>query len=230
MTQVKSFAFLPRRPDISAEMFHEHWRTIHLEHALRIRSIRRYVQLHATGDAVPGFAKAIYDGVPEVWFDDLPAAAGLSQDPDYTEYAGKDEPNFIDMSRIAGISTTEAVLLPGPPVYVDTTLVKGLILIGKSAGTELGEFTEWWQEWFGPFVTKMVPGLVRHVHCLAVPEAYAATSPAYDGLVELWWSDENALKAARGGLENLSAGLSTSPADPSKSVSLIGAELRVRWP
>jgi hypothetical protein len=211
-------------------MFHEHWRTIHLEHALRIKPIRRYVQLHATGDAVPGFAKAIYDGVPEVWFDDLPAAAGLSQDPDYTEYAGRDEPNFIDMSRITAIPTTETVFLPGPRVDVGTSLVKGLILMGKSAGRKLGEFTGWWQDWLGPVVAEMVPGLVRHVQCLAVPEAYASTSPAYDGLVELWWSDENALKTARTRLESLSASLGNSPADPSKSVSLIGTELRVRWP
>src|SRR5690349_15883411 len=107
MAAVKLFGLLPRRPDISREEFQEHWRTVHRELALRIKTVRRYVQLHVTRDHLPGFAPSIYDGVPEVWYDDLSAAFALAHDPDYTDFAAKDEPNFIDMSRMATVAATE---------------------------------------------------------------------------------------------------------------------------
>ena len=41
---IKRFAFMPRKSGISVEEFREHWRTVHLKHALRITILERYVQ------------------------------------------------------------------------------------------------------------------------------------------------------------------------------------------
>ena len=230
MSEIKLFGFLPRRPDVSEADFHEHWRTVHREHALRITSIRRYVQLHRTAQHLPGFAPSIYDGVPEVWFDDFDAVAGLAQDPNYTEYAAQDEPTFIDMARMASVPTTEEIRLPGPPVRPDTARVKGLLLVRKRDDIELDEFTTWWRVRFSPLIADTVPGLTRHVQCLAVPAAYVGGSPAYDGVAEMWWADTGGLDEAAKGFEELARRLEDSPADLARTVSLVGSELVVVWP
>lgn len=230
MPQVKLFSLLPRRPDISEQQFHEHWRTIHRDHALRIRALRRYVQLHRTQECLPGFAPSIYDGVPEVWLDDLATAAGLSADPDFTEYAGKDEANFIDMSRRDGVITTEDVRLAGPPIQRHTPLVKGLVLLGRDDRVSGEEFDSWWHARFGALVLDAVPNLVRFVQCLPVHEAYADHRASYSGVAEMWWLNQQAVQQATTGLQTLADQLRDSPADLAATVSLVGTELRVIWP
>ena len=230
MSQIKSFAFLPRRPDISAEQFHRHWSTIHRAHALRITTLRRYVQLHRTQEALPGFAPSIYDGVPEVWLDSLEDALALATDPNYVEYAAKDEPNFIDMDRMTGLVTVEDVQLEGPPVGRDTSLVKGLLLVKLGAGVDERDFRAWWHDRFGELVQKEVPNLARYVQCTPDAAAYQDAGPPYDGVAELWWSDTARFRQAAGGLERLAAALGDAPVDLDGTVSLVGEELRVIWP
>jgi hypothetical protein len=228
--QLKLFSLLPRRPDISEEQFHNHWSTVHRDHALRIKSLRRYVQLHRTQESLPGFPPSIFDGVPEVWLDDLATAAGLGKDPDFTEYAGKDEPNFIDMVRRDGLITTEGMRLPGPPIHRDTKLVKGLILLGKRGDVTREDFALWWHEGFGTLVLDAVPNLVRYVQCLPLPEAYPENQQSYDGVAELWWTDDESIGKASEGLIALAGSLQDTPATLDRTASLVGRELRVIWP
>ena len=230
MSQVKAFSFLPRRPDISAEQFHRHWSTIHRAHAVRITTLRSYVQLHRSQEALPGFAPSIYDGVPEVWLDSVEDALALATDPDYVEGAAKDEPNFIDMDRMSGLVTVEDVQLEGPPVARDTPLVKGLLLVKKSPGVDAGEFRAWWHGAFGALVQDVVPNLARYVQCTPDGAAYRDADPPYDGVAELWWVDAARFQQAAGGLEHLAGSLRDAPVDLDGTVSLVGEELRVIWP
>ncbi len=75
---------LRRRPDLSIEEFHHYWRDTHaplVAARADVLGIRRYVQVH-TADH-PGLHEAFrrrndgapepYDGVAELWFDDLAA-------------------------------------------------------------------------------------------------------------------------------------------------------------
>jgi len=80
---VKAFALLPKKPGISDEQFHNHWRGVHAQLALRITSLRRYVQSHRLPQPVPGFPTPPYEGVAEVWFDDLGAAQRMRESPEY---------------------------------------------------------------------------------------------------------------------------------------------------
>ena len=43
---VKCFALLTKKSGMSDEQFHRHWREVHAPLALRIPSLRRYVQSH----------------------------------------------------------------------------------------------------------------------------------------------------------------------------------------
>jgi uncharacterized protein (TIGR02118 family) len=100
-----------RREHLEPEEFHRYWRD---EHGPLVRSvqeplrIRRYVQLHRIetpyNDALRASRDALepFDGVAELWWDDLDALATASSSPEGIA-AGQalldDERRFIDLAR-----------------------------------------------------------------------------------------------------------------------------------
>lgn len=102
-----------RRADIEPDDFHRYWRD---EHGPLVRSlhevlgIRRYVQSHRVetpfNDALRASRDALepFDGIAELWWDDLDALVAGSSSPDAMA-AGQqlleDEMRFIDLSRSA---------------------------------------------------------------------------------------------------------------------------------
>jgi len=183
---VKCFALLTKKSSISDEQFHSHWRGIHAELALRIKSFRRYVQSHRIPDANASFRQAPYYGAAELWYDDLATAVGMRTNPQYLEGAYLDEPNFIDQSALKWLATTENVVVAGPPIAKNTSLVKGLFLVKRKPGLSVTEFQDYWRNNHAPLVPR-TPHLVRYVQCHALPETYESEyPPAFDGVAELW--------------------------------------------
>lgn len=102
---------LRRLPTMTREEFQRYW----LEtHAPLVRShgpalgLRRYVQSHALPDELsaelgsPRGAPEPFDGVAELWFDDLEALAAAASSPEGQRVALaliEDERRFIDHSR-----------------------------------------------------------------------------------------------------------------------------------
>jgi uncharacterized protein (TIGR02118 family) len=99
---------LRRREGLSREEFQRMW---HEEHAPLVRKhadtlgIRKYVQVHTTttpfNDALRGSRDAPpeYDGVAELWWDSVDAAASAASTPEGAEAARQlleDERRFID--------------------------------------------------------------------------------------------------------------------------------------
>jgi uncharacterized protein (TIGR02118 family) len=228
---VKIFALDPKRPDLTVEQFHEHWRGPHAELALKIKTQRRYVQNHRLPVEVPGLAPCPYEGIAEVWFDDYAAAASLATDPDYTEHARLDEPNFVDMEGLVFFPTGERVMLGGPPIERDTPLVKLLLLVRRKPGLSPEEFDRHWRELHGPLMVAAHPGLRRYVQCPTLPEAYAGGDPAYDGVGELWWDDLETFRrswgaaAADGQLRRIAGSFVDMP-----PAGMLAEEYRVLWP
>ena len=107
-----SFA-VRRRADVDAEEFHRYWRD---EHGPLVRSfqpvlgIRRYVQTHRVetplNDALRTSRNTLapFDGVAELWWDDLEAFVAATSSPE-GHAAGQalleDEARFIDLERSA---------------------------------------------------------------------------------------------------------------------------------
>lgn len=225
---IKVYALLPKRPDITAERFHEHWSTIHREHALRIDRLRRYVQAHRIHEDLPGIATSPYEGVPEVWYDSRESALGQQDDPSYTEYAQRDEPNFVDMTGIAWVHTDERLLRDDLPLEQDTDVAKLLLFVKRAAGTSPETFAERWPAVAADLAAGT--GVGRAAMATTLPAQYAEAEPTYDGVLELWWSDLDALRAGWAAHGPAVLGGLAGIADVDRSRAHVAYELRVIWP
>lgn len=107
---IKVSIFLTRRPDLTHEEFIEYWTQKHTPLIASLPGdvpIKRYVQLSAIGEQIPGFEAARYDGVAEVWVDQAADAVAWFTSPTYTTIAATDEENFLDRSRTTVLFSTE---------------------------------------------------------------------------------------------------------------------------
>ena len=68
-----------------------------------------------------------------------------------------DEPNFIDMTRVESLATTDVVIKEQP---APGTAVKGVFIVKRRVGLTLGNFRKQWREVHAPAVLK-VPGRAR---------------------------------------------------------------------
>ncbi|MFC4334735.1 EthD domain-containing protein [Salininema proteolyticum] len=100
---IKLSIFLTRRADLTHEEFVDYWTNKHTPLIAGLPGgevpVRRYIQLLPTGDEIPGVATAPYDGVAEVWVDDIADAAGWFTSDTYNTLVAPDEENFIDRTK-----------------------------------------------------------------------------------------------------------------------------------
>jgi uncharacterized protein (TIGR02118 family) len=227
---VKVFALIPRKKDISEQQFHEHWAGPHAQLALRITTLRRYVQSHRVAPKLDGLPEPPYDGIAEVWFDDAEAAASMGEDPNYVDYAHADEPNFIDTERLSFIATEEQVLRAGPATAKDAGGIKAMILLGRLDQLSPRDLAQRLQG-LGEDLDALLPSARRIVIAVTVPESYAeGAEPTYDAVLELWFEDRDAFEDAwRSSGESL-LGRLDSVADPFRSCGMLAEEQRVIWP
>lgn len=115
--------------EIDPREFHRYWRH---EHGPLVRSlqptlgIRRYVQTHRMETPIDGVLRASrgalepFDGVAELWWDDVDALVAATSTPDGSAAARillEDEAKFIDLARSAlwlGQEIEIIPLTPGP--------------------------------------------------------------------------------------------------------------------
>ncbi|MFF1355195.1 EthD domain-containing protein [Streptomyces sp. NPDC058297] len=111
---IKLSIFLTRRADLTHEEFVEYWTQKHTPLLSRLPAgevpVRRYVQLLPTDDEIPGISTAVYDGVAEVWVDDIADAARWFTSDTYTTTVATDEENFLDRSRTRFLYAAESAI------------------------------------------------------------------------------------------------------------------------
>lgn len=107
---VKLVYGITRKPDLSVEEFQRYWRDVHGPIAARIPGLRRYVQCHTLPQLYSGDTSPAYDGVAELWFDDLEALQAAMASPEL-QAAREDERNFIDHSRVFVVITQEHTIV-----------------------------------------------------------------------------------------------------------------------
>jgi len=106
---IKLVYCITKKPGMSDEEFFHYWEKIHGPIGARIPGLRKLVQSHRL--RVPGDSRPHdYDGMAELWFDDLAALLAARATPEWRA-SGEDEANFIDHRRVAYFIAEERVIL-----------------------------------------------------------------------------------------------------------------------
>jgi uncharacterized protein (TIGR02118 family) len=106
---VKLIYCITKKAYITDEEFFRYWKNIHGPIGARIPRLRKLVQSHrliATGDK----HSPDYDGVAELWFDDMQSLLAARQSPEWRA-STEDEANFIDHSKVAYLVSEEHIIL-----------------------------------------------------------------------------------------------------------------------
>jgi uncharacterized protein (TIGR02118 family) len=89
--------------------FFGYWKNVHGPIGARIPRLRRLVQSRRL--AIPGDKRQpAYDGIVELWFDDIEALLAARQSPEW-KASTDDEANFIDENKTAYLVTEEHAIL-----------------------------------------------------------------------------------------------------------------------
>jgi hypothetical protein len=110
------FGCIPRRPDITPEYFHDHWRHPHGALGRQIPTFRGYIQSHQIHSDLlgPGHRQTRFEGCAEVWFDNVHDASTLATEPQYVRHVLPDEPLFVDLPNLCWAFAREEVIVSGP--------------------------------------------------------------------------------------------------------------------
>ena len=228
---IKVYALIPKRPDITDEHFHAHWREPHGRLALNIKPMRRYTQAHRLPYAGLGYAPGPYEGIAEVWFDTLEIAQGLGQDPDYQRDLVPDEPKFIDMPNLRFLLTEEQVTIAGPTIAKHDSYFKIMQLVRRRNGMAAAAFRDAWLKDDPGNVCVTQLRAVRHQRNAAAAGTEPDAGTGYDGVREMWWRSaadfEAAWRAAPAAWKQL---MEPACADASATIVIAVDEYRVLWP
>ena len=86
---VKFTILLKRNSAMTMEQFVDYHRNSHAKLFKSLpeakQYVRRYVQQHPVEGGIPGMPPRIYDGITELWLDDVEGLARLFQSKDYIE-------------------------------------------------------------------------------------------------------------------------------------------------
>src|SRR5579871_2078021 len=112
---IKLSILISRRPDLTLAEFSKHWKEIHgplFSSQPEVKKyVRRYIQVHSTGESVGTFPTAPYDGVAEIWFENLADITTVFNSENYKKYIAPDEAAFIDRENILWIYATENIVI-----------------------------------------------------------------------------------------------------------------------
>jgi uncharacterized protein (TIGR02118 family) len=106
---IKLVYCISKRAGLTDEEFFRYWENVHGTLGARIPRLRKLVQSHRV--TVPGDKhRADYDGVAELWFDDIEALLAARRSPEW-KASSEDEANFIDHNKVAYFVSEERVIL-----------------------------------------------------------------------------------------------------------------------
>jgi uncharacterized protein (TIGR02118 family) len=105
---IKLVYCITKKAGLTDQEFFHYWKNIHGPIGARIPRLRRLVQSHRL--TVPGDKyQGDYDGMAELWFDDMEALLAARQSPQW-EAASQDEVNFIDHQKVAYFVSEEHII------------------------------------------------------------------------------------------------------------------------
>jgi uncharacterized protein (TIGR02118 family) len=112
---IKVSVFLTRRPDLSHEQFSTYWREKHAPLALSLAPfkshVRRYIQQRPAEGVPNQLPLAPYNGIAEMWFDNLSDVLKVIGNELFHSVVEKDEENFLDKSRTVIFISEETAMV-----------------------------------------------------------------------------------------------------------------------
>jgi uncharacterized protein (TIGR02118 family) len=104
--QVKGIFQLKRKPGLSLADFRKYWLEVHGPIVRKLPGLRRYVQCH-TVDAAYTYAEPRWDGVAQLWVDDVNAYQRLLESREFKEESWPDGAKFLDQNLITSFVAQE---------------------------------------------------------------------------------------------------------------------------
>jgi uncharacterized protein (TIGR02118 family) len=186
---IKSFSFLKRRPELTHEQFVRHWLDVHVPMSHEVPGVRGYIvstiaQEQGRSD-VPQLAMDGFDGLAQVWFDDLDARGRAAASPQGKRWHG-DGASIIGAIRM--FVTQEQIVVP---IASPRPPLKTVTLIARRADRSPEQFLHEWRDDHAP-MAQGVPDLRGFALSRVVEEQFRADIAPFamegplDGLTESW--------------------------------------------
>jgi len=169
--------YLKRRPDLSQPFFFAWWLGQHRAMAEQFPGLRQYI-ISLAADA----QESPFDGMAELWFDDLAAAEAAFASPAGQAARADAEAHVVQLERL---NLTEHTIIdhPTPPRYKFAAGLK------RRADMSREEFARWWLERHVPYVKKF-PAVRQY----RVSLVESGPETIVDGLAEVWFDDMTTLR------------------------------------
>ena len=192
---------LQKKAGLESAEFRSHWRNSHGPLAAKLPGLRRYHQNHVVDRQQRGISYARgsldFDGISELWFDDLPSMQRAFS-TDLVDELAADESTFIgDLKLVTAIQHQVVPVAAGQP------LIKRLSTLKRRPDVSAEQFQ---REWFDvhSMLVRRLPQVKGYTQSLIFDRAHGRGRPIgydelpVDGIVELWFRDADALEAAFG--------------------------------
>jgi uncharacterized protein (TIGR02118 family) len=202
--------YLQRRTDLTQPRFFAWWLCQHRALAEQLPGLRQYT-ISLAVEAQDGH----FDGMAELWFDDLAAAdAAFASPAGQAAHADAD----AHAARRERLNLTEHTIIDhsAPPRFKYTAGLK------RRADMDRGTFRHWWLERHVPYVKKF-PAMRKY----RVSLVDSGPESIVDGLAEVWFDDMATLRRVTAS-EVVKEAQQHSVAHTSDRIRLIVEEHRIR--
>lgn len=112
---VKFSILLARHTDMSHEDFVYYHKNRHAPLFTSLpevqQYVRKYVQCHTLPISLPGLPLLAFDGVTELWFDDVESIGKVFTSEPYMQLIRPDEEKFLDLQKCGFLITQENVVM-----------------------------------------------------------------------------------------------------------------------
>lgn len=185
---IKLIVLLGRRPELGWREFEQRWLRDHAPLAARLPGLKRYVQNHVLAGEREREAPPDFDGVAELWWDDLDSYRAARASPEFAEMAASAR---TIAAGIRPLLAREVVLLDGVPAASQRAgLVKYIGMLLLADGVAFDRFQPHWRDVHGPIMVDAFRGrMQRYVQNHLLPEMFEGPDPSPYGGVPMAWLD-----------------------------------------
>ncbi|MCU7925171.1 MAG: EthD domain-containing protein [Candidatus Thiodiazotropha sp. (ex Dulcina madagascariensis)] len=190
---IHQLIFAHPKPGMSEQAFQDYWVNVHaVDYASKITQIRHYM-VDTRIPCGPEPQDPLFSGVAEIWIENEEEQLASLQSKEFLEGARVDEPRWAAFWRTVVLDTTTHVVLEGPPLDQDASLVKLFILVKRKPGMPLDDFRRYALETHAPKASGL-PGLRRYYQCHVRDGLYSVGEAVLDAAFMLWFDDVAAIE------------------------------------